>query len=219
MPEKKTIQRSRPLIAVIGAAKPGPDYTRKKGVAIGYKLREFLGGDRDGTIFTGGVEGVGVDVYEGVLTYCVDIVRKRPGLLPYDRFFVLVPEDFGVPDFYTRLAALSKTGKLDVIRAGEDMAERRRNLAQEADIVIAVNGHGGSFDEAFIALESGKPLIALSDAGGVSLALSEIKNEPEDVVVEIHGEKFLFDRTKKERITVSDTDGFTGALRSVYGLR
>ena len=62
MPEKKTIQRSRPLIAVIGAAKPGPDYTRKKGVAIGYKLREFLGGDRDGTIFTGGVEGVGVDV-------------------------------------------------------------------------------------------------------------------------------------------------------------
>ena len=118
----------KPIIGVIGATAPQNDYNRNQGIKVGYKLREAI--NSAGTIFTGGVNGVGVDVYIGVMKFCVD-----HGNLD-DKFFVLIPQfltirgtqeqiSYDTPEAYHVLAALTTKGHLEIVYAGDSMDERR----------------------------------------------------------------------------------------------
>lgn len=187
----------RPLIAVIGATNPSKEYTDRIGIAVGYQLRGYVGRE-GGTIFTGGVEGVGVDVYVGVMQYCLNVVRSgEKGQLssfPNDHFFVLIPQTSGLdillsgksggvyddayypPSGYTALGKLTKRGSLDAQRGGQTLADRRRVLSHLADVVVMVNGGGGTLDEGVTAVCNSKPVIALSYSGGAARVLSAIRN-------------------------------------------
>jgi len=192
--EKIKQERTGPLIAVIGSTTPSKPYELGMGVTIGYELRKSID-PHNGSLFTGGVEGVGIDVYTGIMKYCIDQVCK-PGLrlvqaqLPEDRFFVLIPEyqsiyegrknvglpiPYNPPREYELLASLSTRGSLDIQRGGQDMAERREILAHVADVLIMVNGSAGTFDEGVKALGLGKPVIAMNYSGGAALLLSTLK--------------------------------------------
>jgi hypothetical protein len=153
---------------------------------------------RQGTLFTGGVEGVGADAYTGIMKYCIDELRtaKTGVKMPDDRFFVLVPAfnppsmvnkvrllginrqsfPYIVPEVYQALGSLSERGKIDVVVAGNNMAERRGYLACVADALVVINGGTGTLDEAVMALQNGKPVITLSYSGGAALELKEHKD-------------------------------------------
>jgi hypothetical protein len=191
--------KEQPLIAIIGATVPTKEYDRHFGMEVGYLIRQHIS-PLNGTLFTGGVNGVGVDVYTGVMQYCVDELRRdRTGKkMPDDRFFVLVPSHeyipcgkgfgllepkyqcvpFEVPEAYHALGAISERKSLDIVTAGDDLAERRQYLAHLADVLVAVNGTDGTLDEALIALQNGKPVITLSYSGGAALSLQTIKISP-----------------------------------------
>ncbi|MBI4152829.1 LOG family protein [Candidatus Woesearchaeota archaeon] len=213
--DKKLIQKIRKqkkghLIGVIGATMPSPEYDQDSGVEIGQRLRRYLEG-RDGFIFTGGVGGVGVDIYEGVIQEC-DIngyyspVKGECEKRFDDRFFVLVPEydeeimppkslaqylGFGgetvlsapkrliyrPPREYLELGESSSRGCLDIVRAGENMRERREYVAGIADVLVLVNGGSGTLDEAFNAMETSVPLIVMEDSGGAAALICEAKND------------------------------------------
>lgn len=202
--------KEQPLIAIIGATVPTREYERRFGVEVGFLLRQHIE-SRRGTLFTGGVSGVGVDVYAGIMQYCVDELRKQQinKKMPDDRFFVLVPGNdcitfrkdlnlkepeyesvpFEVPEAYHALGLISERRKLDVVAAGNDLGERRAYLSQVADILIAVNGGMGTLDEALNAIENGKSVIALSYSGGAASMLHSIKDpskvkkfKPKDIV-------------------------------------
>jgi SLOG cluster4 family len=189
--------KQQPLIAIIGATVPTEGYGRGIGVEVGHLLRKHIE-PRKGTLFTGGVDGVGVDAYIGVMKYCVDSLKSSPEKkISDDRFFVLVPEfdyvpvsrdlfegggyrivPFEVPKAYRTLGAFSARGELDVVIAGKDMEERRDYLARVADVVIVVNGGSGTLDEAVTALLNDKPVIALACSGGTASILSAMKDSP-----------------------------------------
>ncbi|MDE1823074.1 MAG: LOG family protein [Candidatus Micrarchaeota archaeon] len=178
--EKIRSEKQQPLIAVVGAQFPNKDYDRNTGIETGYLLRKHIG-SRPGTLFTGGVEGVGVDIYTGVIRRCVDELRESARkTMPDDRFFVLLPKfgsiksmiPFEIPEAYNALGSLSKRNSIDVVFSGDHLAERREYLANVADILIVVNGGVGTIDEAVIALQNKKPVITLSYSGGAALMLS-----------------------------------------------
>ena len=148
-----------PIIGVIGATFPTMPYKKHMGMKVGYVLRSYVERE-EGSIFTGGVEGVGVDVYTGVTRFCIDEGIRRGELLE-DGFFVLIPENIEVgsketyrtmkynpPDSYEALAQLSRRRELDIVRAGANMNERREKVAEVADVIITVNGGMGTLDEA-----------------------------------------------------------------------
>lgn len=142
-------------IGVLGAALPTKGYLPIAGIELGRKLREYVQGR--GFIFTGGVGGVGVDIYRGVLkaSYGKD-----------ERFFTLLPE--GVePDYGYESAAFGR--KVKVAAFGQDMFERRIGMGKIADVLIVLNGREGTLHEAVSALENGKKLIVLNYAGAGSL--------------------------------------------------
>src|SRR3989338_3121734 len=139
-----------PIIGVIGAASPTRPYTQETGIKLGYVLREYLA-SHPGTLFTGGVQGVGVDVYIGVTKYCI-AEGIRTGKIPNDNFFVLIPKYeasqhflqrqtalYEPPGEYTALGRLSKRGTLWSAYAGNDMTERRDYVAAIADVLIVAN--------------------------------------------------------------------------------
>src|SRR3989344_4806210 len=95
--EEIRTKHEKPIIGIIGATSPLRDYTKEMGIELGYKLRGFLEG-KQGSLFTGGVPGVGADVYEGISKYCEENNLE-------DRFFVLVPEDEFVPPLEYFLSA------------------------------------------------------------------------------------------------------------------
>lgn len=200
-------ERTGPLIAVIGATTPSKPYESMMGITIGYELRKNVEA-YSGSLFTGGVEGVGIDIYTGIMKYCIDQVCK-PGLrlvtaqLPDDKFFVLIPEyqfihegrknpllpiPYNPPREYELLASLSTRGYLDIQRGGQDMAERREILANVADVLIMVNGSAGTFDEGIKALLLGKPVIAMNYSGGAALLLSTLKenNFSKEFIKQLH---------------------------------
>jgi len=149
-----------PKISVIGAVSPTAPYTIDIGVKIGAKLREYAG--TDGYIFTGGVEGVGLDIYGGIAS----VVGGGE-----DRFFVLLPEGVNVPGGYNRV---SQKGAVAVEYFGSDMFERRIGMGKVADVVIVLNGGGGTLHEAACALADGKKVIVF-DYGGAGSALYQAK--------------------------------------------
>lgn len=198
--DKQLIERIRnskesPLIAVIGATNPKKDYKEKMGIETGYYLREFID-SRKGNIFTGGVDGVGVDVYAGVMKYCINkIINKKANIID-DRFFVLIPSHLDLvsshsflneisyesspyypPSSYEYFGILTSKGKLDKIVAGKDMNERREYLAMIADIIVVVNGGCGTIHEAIEGLKNNKPVINLFKTGGATKILKYISED------------------------------------------
>ena len=169
-----------PIIGIIGATSPLPGYDDDDAYRLGYELREVLG-DR-GSLFTGGVYGVGLDVYRGIVDYCVENGAE-------DKFFVLFPDmEFEPPEEYFRLAEKTKNGVLRVERVGEDMEERRSYLGAVADLLVLVNGSTGTIDEALKGLVLGKPVVCLQNSGGAAEVFSKIKRGEIDIPLDINRE-------------------------------
>src|SRR3989338_1652346 len=152
--------RQLPIIGIVGATRPGRDYVSNLGYETGYELRKYVE-QRGGTLFTGGVEGVGVDAYVGVLKFCLE----PDGRVKDDRFFVLVPAfqsintrlgtkrfDYEIPASYSALAHLGPRGVLDSFVIDGDMEDRRRYVGEVADALVVINGSGGTLDETFQAV-------------------------------------------------------------------
>lgn len=187
-------RRSHPLIGIIGSTFPSREYSPEQGYEAGFVLREFLNGNK-GNLFTGGVDGVGIDIYGGIIRYCYTNSTKTNTLA--DRFFVLVPETeflrgkkgmqpvpYEPPQGYKVLGMLSSDHKLNVEVAGSNMAERRIYLAEIGDIFVVVNGGYGTIDEANLALTKQKPVISLSNTGGAARVLANIKTGSYDETLE-----------------------------------
>ena len=111
----------------------------------------------NGFIFTGGVAGVGVDVFKGVL-------EENHG--QNTRFFVLLPKGVSPDHDYDKL---SFPNEVEVVPFGRDMFERRIGMGKVADVVIVLNGRYGTLHEALCGLENGKKLIVLNHGGAGSL--------------------------------------------------
>jgi len=182
------LNRESPMIGVIGATAPTTPYKDLQGFEVGYKIREFLE-KNPGTIFTGGVGGVGSDVYFGIVKYCINQGVKT-GEIPKDKFFVIVPNGmayvdfkthrkvdlpFSLPETYTLLAKFLPKKKIDIVRAGNNMRERRLNLSSLADVLIVVNGSSGTDHEAYTGLKWGKKIIALPYTGGTAQLLNLVR--------------------------------------------
>jgi len=184
--ERQAIREKReaPLISVIGATAPSEGYSPDMGIRAGYLVREFVG-RMGGTVFTGGVSGVGSDTYLGVMKFCID-QAIRSGEMPDDKFFVLAPkyEHIGngaiipylPPSSYLALGALTPRGSLDLELSGEHMSERRQNLSEVGDIFLMLNGGFGTLDEANLALQAGKQVITLPFTGGGARVIERIKS-------------------------------------------
>lgn len=240
-----------PKIVVVGATAPTISYERADGIDVGYAIRKFLEG-RKGSVFTGGVDGIGSDVYAGVLKYCI-AEQTRTGKPVDDRFFVVIPDtveyfksygaladvsinpsvdiktnplknrrgirnwfaslrsnrqikpikdvsplDYTLPlkdtrvvekvepqkpfllpyevsSIYELLSVLSSKGRLDVVRSGKNMFERREGLAQIADIFVVLNGGPGTSHEVHEGLKHGKKIITLPYTGGTAGTLADVK--------------------------------------------
>lgn len=169
-----------PLIAVIGASSPGYEYAPQLGIVAGYELRKLC--NNNGYLFSGGVEGVGADVFTGACIYATQ--NKFPS-----KFFVVIPDNYTIPgdqydddrvlpyelsEAYKAIERITES-ECEIVRAGYEMAERRLYLSAIADVVVAINGSSGTFDEAKLALEFGKTVIALQSSGGAAKALCQWK--------------------------------------------
>jgi len=179
---------SGPIIGFIGATMPEIGYDREFTKSIGYELRGNTH-SKGGTLFTGGVCGVGLHAYRGIAKYCIDNNLKDDG------FFVMIPKNvhvpridaFGIPDYndirvvpysppkrYESYAEMISENGLKVITAGEDMAGRRDILARTGDIFVMINGGLGTLEESFFALDGGKQVITMPDTGGTARLLADI---------------------------------------------
>ncbi len=194
--EKIRQEKAFPLIGVIGASAPTPPYRLEMGIAVGYALRGYIE-TAGGTVFTGGVAGVGVDTYIGVMQFCTR-AAPRHGRILDDRFFALIPRyhepsfmdsleallpkkptemPYEPPGEYAALGYLTPRGQVDCVYAGKNMEERRTYLAEIADVILVVNGGAGTLDEAHKALKEGKSIIALPYTGGAAAAIGQMKEE------------------------------------------
>jgi len=151
-------------IGVIGAVAPTRMYRSILGEQLGKILREHV--SNKGFVFTGGVSGVGVDVYRGV-------VEGSNG--KDDRFFVLLPEGMSAGRDYRKI---SPAKKVCTANLGEGMLERRMGMGRVSSLLIVLNGSNGTLHEAVSALQNGKKIIALDYGGAGSLLYdAKIKNE------------------------------------------
>lgn len=174
-----------PIIGIIGSSLPDYNYTAQVGVASGYIISEYCH-KNNGSIFTGGVSGVGADVFTGVSLYCSKFKKKD------SKFFVLIPEktilnefhqnenkemeeiSFNLPKSYQIISQLTDT-KITEERTGRFLSDRRLYVAEVADILVAINGGYGTLDEAILALRKNKPVLVLYGSGGAAGALYKAK--------------------------------------------
>lgn len=162
-----------PIIGIIGATSPLPDYDSDDAYRLGYELRETIG--EKGSLFTGGVAGVGIDVYRGIVDYCVEHGVE-------DKFFVLFPDiRAGPPREYFILADKTKNKRLRVERAGADMEERRSYVGAVADLLVLINGASGTLEESLKGLYLGKPIVCLQNSGGAAEVIAKIQKGEIDV--------------------------------------
>jgi HAD superfamily hydrolase (TIGR01484 family) len=186
-------------IGIIGAASPTKGYDPKTGIELGKKLRAYVG-DK-GFVFTGGVPGVGEDVYQGV------VEASNGG---DDRFFVLLPDGMFAGGEYRHH---SVSQKVRTANFGQDMFERRIGMGKVADVVIILNGRGGTLHEAAVALENGKKIIALNYGGAGSLLYQAKANGLVPVVLEKEGIKQEY----LENIINADLDNIEQVLDALTG--
>lgn len=181
----------KPVIAVLGATSPNEDYIPLMGWRIGRLLRDEV---MNGSICTGGVEGVGLDVYCGFVDTCLQTSDK-----PNDRFFVAIPTHtlempslmdddirspyckpqlvpYSAPKGY-QIAAKLLHQELKVLRVGADMAERRKKLAEMANIAIAINGGMGTLEEIVLAASLGARVFIDGNSGGACRIIAKMKHE------------------------------------------
>ena len=178
--EEITSKYESPIIGIIGASSPLPGYDSDDAYRLGYELRDVV--NRSGSLFTGGVSGVGIDVYRGIVDYCIENGVE-------DKFFVLFPNmEFEPPEEYFRLAEKTKNGILRVEKVGEDMEERRSYVGAVADLLVLVNGAVGTIDEALKGLFLGKPVICLQNSGGAAEVISKVKRGEIDIPLEVDKE-------------------------------
>ncbi len=178
--EEITSKYESPRIGIIGATSPLPDYDSDDAYRLGYELRDVV--NRKGSLFTGGVSGVGIDVYRGIVDYCLEHGVD-------DKFFVLFPNmKFEPPKEYSELAEKTKGGILRVERVGEDMEERRSYVGAVADLLVLVNGARGTIDEALKGLYLGKPVVCLQNSGGAAEVISKVKRGEIDIPLDINKE-------------------------------
>jgi len=196
----------KPIIGVIGATSPLPDYDSDDAYRLGYELRELV--TKKGTLFTGGVHGVGIDVYRGIVDYSIE---KGIG----DKFFVLVPNGFQPPQDYIRMAGKTKNGVLRVETAGKDMEERRTYLADISNLVVVVNGAKGTIDEALKCLSRGKQIICLENSGGAADVMSRFKRGEIGKKLILNRElvKPFYSITELIEYLSNELDNFEGARR------
>lgn len=198
-------EKELPLVGVIGATTPTAPYTSQLGREVGYVLRQYFS-TTNGTIFTGGVDGVGVDVYIGVMQCCMELARKS-GQIQDDKFFVLIPSHaetllavdtpflersarrpiavpYTPPSEYSALGYLTARRELDIVKAGNNMSERREYVSTVADALLVVNGGLGTLEEAIDALRHGKKLIPLTPSGGAAALIGKIKTGTTNIQLE-----------------------------------
>jgi len=147
-------------IGIIGATRPTDEYSSELGQRLGKRLRKYIG--ERGFIFTGGVTGVGTDVYKG-------IIEESGGR--DDRFFALLPKGI-TPSMDYREISPSRT--VQTAYVGQDMFERRIGMGKIADLLIVLNGGYGTLHETVSAIDDGKKIIVLNH-GGVGALLYNAK--------------------------------------------
>lgn len=154
------------LIAVIGASRPTKGYSSSMGRLVGYKLRESI--KKDDMIVTGGVRGVGLDVYRGVINYCKE--RK----ISDDQFMLIYPEILIWPplEYFDYAREINKG--LEIRIEGEDMLERREKLAEICDCAVVLNGGWGTLDEVWLFLLKKKPVFGLGYSGGAASYIKKL---------------------------------------------
>jgi predicted Rossmann-fold nucleotide-binding protein len=143
-------RHASPIIGVIGAAMPEAPYARRLGEYLGGLMSVYL--QLKGTLFTGGVPGVGEDVFNGF--------KAGPFYDPkLKKFFALLPEGF---------PPLVYGDQADVEIFGEDMYQRRIGMGLVADALIVLHGGSGTLHEAAEALKRGKHLVVFQAGGAGS---------------------------------------------------
>ncbi len=178
--EEITNKYEHPIIGVICATSPLPGYDSDDAYRLGYELRGVV--DKLGSLFTGGVSGVGIDVYRGIVDYCLEKGVE-------DKFFVLFPDrDFEPPQEYFKLAERTKNGILRVEKVGQDMEERRSYVGAVADLLVLVNGSVGTIDEALKGLFLGKQVVCLQNSGGAADVISKFKRGEIDIPLNVNRE-------------------------------
>lgn len=204
-PEDKLLAKiksefSGPRIGIIGATSPDYQYSTEIGNMAGFFARKFLDSFLNGFVFTGGVEGVGVDAFMGVSMHCISEKISNP------KFFVLIPSHVQVPvnpiyqeeeeddetpqKFILQRYYLPRSygeikkfldiqiGKNTIVPevlAGESMGVRRDYVAACASVLIVVNGGNGTLDEAVSAIHTKVPVIVCRNSGGAASALADLK--------------------------------------------
>ncbi len=191
----------KPIIGVIGAAVPLPQYDEKEARKLGYELRKLV--ERRGTLFTGGVPGIGFDFYQGIVDYSIE---KNVS----DKFFVLFPEgQMGPPEEYFELAKKTKNCILRIEKAGKDMEERRTHLARIADALIIINGAEGTIDEALKGLLLRKQLLCLQNSGGAAEVIAKLKKgEIERIPLEIDYDLIRLHNSTEEIVNYLSNSNF-----------
>lgn len=179
-------RRRSPIVGIIGATSPdAEEYSPLMSILAAQQVHDFCE-KHNGSVFTGGVGGVGIDAYTGIA------MKLRGNPNGDDRFFVLIPSqcqvhfqqhgrvisrlvDYRHPFAYDHLATFIGSKKLDVAVAGRDMEERRRYVAEVADILVLINGSGGTLHESLCGLAKERPVLAISGTGGVADKLIRVK--------------------------------------------
>src|SRR3989344_2497695 len=178
-------------IAIIGAKEPLTGYTYKMGQYAGEAVREWIGlkSGGYGYICTGGSEGVGVDAYMGVLSWCMrkdvltsitatEVDRAR---FP-EKFFTLVADGAETHDHYHKVKHMKTRNDTQTkeMHAGTSGQERRWYLAKIADASIVANGQEGTLEEGLAALYWGNSIIVLKDSGGAAKIFADLKMSPQE---------------------------------------
>jgi HAD superfamily hydrolase (TIGR01484 family) len=139
-------------VGVIGAIHPTVDYQKEQGEVVGARLADVVR-SMNGWIFTGGVGGVGVDVFRGLAA------QKDTR----EKFLVILPEGTNVNSGYEEVAGVGQEIQRQTI--GVSMSGRRMGIALAANVLVVINGGAGTLDEAIVGLKNGRPVVALPYGG------------------------------------------------------
>ena len=142
-------------VIVIGATSPTEGYQNSDGEELGRHLGNWFKAepDRGNHLFTGGVDGVGVDVYKGL---------AGADSNADDIFSVLLPQFVSPAPGYDENSPRGDVAR-DMI--GQNMEQRRLGIGFVADILVVMNGEAGTMHEAITGLKNGRKLIALAYGG------------------------------------------------------
>lgn len=168
-------------IAIIGATIPEPPYDAYISFLAGLEISNIL--TPDSSILVGGVEGVGLHAFMG---YTASKRKPKP------IFYAVIPshikvaigkekDDITIIPYYLpkpyRDVSISTASPIQVVKKGDSMQERRKELIKMADIGIIINGGDGTADEAVMLIEANKPLIAIQGSGGYADISSDAVND------------------------------------------